>query len=122
MIGLIAIILFFVSIPVAFYLEYKSDLKEWGKRESDDNAWLAQEMTKPRYFIEFELVSGEVKKTSKHQPWQTCAGSDYNFQRTSESSAKASLERDYERGYFTDENGVTYPACNVKSAVVKVES
>lgn len=116
------LVLVFITVPfLLLYFLHKKETKEWEQRRLKDKTWLDEEMAKPMYFVEFQLLSGEIKKTSKYRPWQTCAGGNWNIKRTSEGSANSSLERDYERGYFTDEYGVTYPACNVKSAVVKVE-
>jgi len=102
------------GILIAAYYTDKKDKKE-DKLNSD---WLSNEKNKRKWYVKFTTIDGEIKTTGKANPTIDKFGSYYAIRQTSNDNARQALKFMYERGYFNDQDGVSYPACNVKSAQV----
>lgn len=105
-------------VASAIYL----DKKELDKKEQADIEWLNNEKLKPKYRIQFIVSMGSSFGpiwTSTFEPANSLAGNPWNIRYTSKSLAEIHLKNSYERSYFMDEAGVTYPVCQVLQAWVE---
>jgi hypothetical protein len=109
-----------LAFPIGIYLSVKSDQKEWNERKLKGEQWLADELLKPMYSIEFITIDDKVHTTGPHKPYFDSPGSRWGFKSTSKDFADRCLGGAYERGYFMDEERNSFPTCNVKSAKVVV--
>jgi len=91
----------------------KWQLAEKAKKEK----FLEEEGKKPKWVVSF-VVNGETKRSKPEEPTAFWGWDEYVL-RTSKREAQRLLEAFYERTYFTDSEGVTYPACNVQSARIE---
>jgi hypothetical protein len=115
--------IFILSLLCTFiYFACKADNAKYAKMLKDDQDWLAAEMKKPKWRVLFK-VSGHSYCSQIAEPLNSLEGFEWNMRRTSKGLAHAYLTNFYERGYFTDTAGNTYPACNVQMAKLdEVES
>lgn len=113
--GIIGIISIIVGIVV---LACKSDSLKYDKMQKDDEQWLANEMKKPKWRIEFITSDGKHHYSKEADPYNSLAGSEWNFRHTSKYLASRWLEGAYSRGYFVDGDNTTYPTCNITSAQI----
>lgn len=108
-----------IAIGIMAYLDVKNIGIEWNKKEKEDKEWLEKEMKNPKYAVYFELVDGKVLFGDTLDPYNTCPGSEWNFRYASEELAKRRMLLSYEKGYFTDVEGNTYPVCSISRAFVQ---
>lgn len=96
-------------VGISLFFDHKANLKE----ERTQLDWLKQQESLPKYKIRFEIRGDgtEIKMTKSFSPeilgylWLT-----------SKELAENNLEVSYERGYFLDHEGISYPVSNVKNA------
>jgi len=100
------------------YFTHKKSQREWAEEEAKDLAWLAAELEKPMFSIEFITLDGEKHTTGPHKPYSSTPGSKWGYNSTSKDFADRCLRNAYERGFFMDEERNSFPTCNVKSAKV----
>jgi len=94
----------------------RAEAKEKAKRKLLEQK-LEEEKLMPMCFIEFELPSGAIERTEPIEP-MILMESVLN----SEERAKRVLRAFYyDKNYFRDVSGMTYPACNVMKAYIKEE-
>lgn len=104
------------------YFACKADNAKYAKMLKDDQDWLAAEMKKPLYRIAFYTSGdryGGYNATSIMEPYNTLEGCNWNIRRTSKSQAESHLAACYERGYFRNTAGDTYPTCNIQTAKIE---
>ncbi len=107
--------LLFVAFP---FWVIREDRRQWRESVEADKKWLKAQEQLPKYQVSFTLMTGTVKKTRLFNPLNTNPGSDFNMRVTSMEAALEALAIYYERGYFSDEEGPTYPLCQVASAAI----
>jgi hypothetical protein len=109
-----------VGVPLlGVAMEVRSSRKDRKAREKQDLLWLFDELDKPKYCIEFKTVYDKQLHTSiSFLPFNTNAGGEYNRRTTSKQAAERYLQICYERGYFENYGGTTFPCCQIASAKV----
>ena len=117
---LLSIFTLLAMVGITFYFS-KLDDKEYEKRLENHRVKLALEESKPRCYVEFRLQNGDVMRTDAFDPKNSNEGSDYNHLYTSYELASIHNKNCFERGYFKDKDGLTYPLCEVKYSRVVEE-
>jgi hypothetical protein len=114
-IGSIVLLIIAVGTPVALVWASIVDCRNKRQYDIASEQWLEKQRKQPKSVVQF--VSGKTEYRSKPlEPEIWYLG--HNVHITSESKAITLLHRCYERGYFEDEQGRTYPVCNVECAEV----
>ncbi len=99
----------------AFYYDYFRFSKEEKAKIKKSNEEFEAELKKPPYIIEFQTAE-RVNRSTEIKAYRFWDDSQCS---TAKSMAEHELKRSYERGYFTDSEGMTYPVCNVVWARIK---
>ena len=119
-ISLLSILAFLAVIGGFCYINVLDD-KEYKKRLESDQLKLVLEECKPKCYVEFRLQNGDVVRTDSFKPKNSNEGNPYNHLYTSYELASTHNKYCFERGYFKDKDGLTYPVCEVKYSKVVEE-
>jgi hypothetical protein len=116
--GLLA---FFGAIAVLVAGAFYSFRYEWRKAEKEEQLRLLElelklkeEKSKPKAVIKFHVKEQGILNTNPAEPTVYL-----DKVMTSEEVACEIVNLSYKRGYFTDDNNVTYPTCNIIKAYIK---
>jgi hypothetical protein len=115
------VLIFFGAIAVLFLGAWHLVGYEWRKAEKKEKQEqlelefkLAEEKLKPKRVIRFHVKEQGILNTDPVEPI-------IHLERvmTSEEVASMIINLSYDRGYFTDDNNVTYPTCNIIKAYIR---
>lgn len=116
----------FWLLLAGFFLVKRDMRLEMIERQKTIDKQLAQfeeECKKPMSFIQFYDQFGQKHTTDVSYPRYGNEGSKRWFWlNTSKMEAEKLLAYSYERGFFRNKEGTTFPACNIREATVEVVS
>lgn len=111
-------------IIALFIWAYRGSIKQDEIYKAEFESKYQDELQKPMYKIAFKTkFDNETRYTNSIKPRKIGDGSGMSMSwiGTSYERAERLLSLSYERGYFKDSEGITYPACNIVRAEVVEE-
>lgn len=114
---------FILGLIIALFIwAYRCNIKQDEVYKDEFDSRWKNELQKPMYKIEFKTqFDNTIRITNSIKPIRFGDGSGMSWIDTSYERAERLLYTSYERGYFKDSEGVTYPACNILYAEVVEE-
>lgn len=112
---MISLVLETLLIVAIGFIGYVLDKKD---QEKERDQWLREEEQKPRSYVEFTLKNGEVKRTGSFEPYSIDPGSKFNISMSSYQRAARHNQLSFERGFFEDILGNSYPVSNVENSKI----
>lgn len=114
-----------IALMIGLYIFCRvEDNKVDNAKRQDFTKRKEEELTKPRYCIQFEVfnggTAGPIPRRSKAiEPFIFGSGISYiSTIISSKDRAKEIMYRNFEDGSFTDEEDISYSACNVTNVKV----